>query len=239
VRPYAEGGYVIISGERRWRAAGIAGLDVVPCLVAADGDHDAGRNTLTQLSENLQRSNLKLLDVASALRRCLDETGLGQSDLAKELGKSKSWVSKYLALLKAEGPFRAALDEGLLGNPETARMFGRLGARQQEALLRRARRENAPIGHAEVSRLDRRRDEAGRPDPVMASAHGGTDSPEIPDSRRDPLGAQNEPCAGTPEDFTIRLSSAQLRFLVESLGGASAGDGDLLPVLFSLLPPPR
>ena len=103
VRPDAEGGYVIISGERRWRAAGIAGLETVPCLVAAEGELDAGRNTLTQLSENLQRSNLKLLDVAHALKRCLDETGLGQAELAKELGKSKSWVSKYLALLKAEG----------------------------------------------------------------------------------------------------------------------------------------
>ena len=75
VRPDAEGGYVIISGERRWRAAGIAGLETVPCLVAAEGELDAGRNTLTQLSENLQRSNLKLLDVANALKRCLDETG--------------------------------------------------------------------------------------------------------------------------------------------------------------------
>ncbi len=129
VRPDAEGGYVIISGERRWRAAGIAGLETVPCLVAAEGELDAGRNTLTQLSENLQRSNLKLLDVAHALKRCLDETGLGQAELAKELGKSKSWVSKYLALLKAEGSFREALDEGLLGNPETARMFGRLATR--------------------------------------------------------------------------------------------------------------
>ena len=144
VRPDAEGGYVIISGERRWRAAGIAGLETVPCLVAAEGEPDAGRNTLTQLSENLQRSNLKLLDVAHALKRCLDETGLGQAELAKELGKSKSWVSKYLALLKADGPFREALDEGLLGNPEVARMFGRLDQRHQhEAPATRTKGERA------------------------------------------------------------------------------------------------
>jgi ParB family chromosome partitioning protein len=145
VRPDADGGYLIISGERRWRAAGIAGLETVPCLVAGDGDLDAGRNTLTQLSENLQRSNLKLLDVSQALKRCLDETGLSQADLAKELGKSKSWVSKYLALLKAEGAFRAALDEGHLGNPETARMFGRLDQVLQERLLKRARKDDQPI----------------------------------------------------------------------------------------------
>jgi ParB family chromosome partitioning protein len=126
VRPDAESGYVIVSGERRWRAAGIARLEAVPCLVAGDEEHDPGRNTLTQLSEKLQRSNLKLLDVAQALQRCLDETGLTQANLAKELGKSKSWVSKYLALLKAKGALEDALVEGYLGNPETARMFGRL-----------------------------------------------------------------------------------------------------------------
>src|ERR1044072_1509833 len=81
VRLDREGGYLIISGERRWRAAAMAGLEVVPCLIA--GDHDPARNTLTQLSENLQRSNLKLLDVAQALKRCLDETDLSQADLAK------------------------------------------------------------------------------------------------------------------------------------------------------------
>jgi len=225
VRPDAEGGFVIISGERRWRAAGIAGLEVVPCLVAAEGDIDTGRNTLTQLSENLQRSNLKLLDVARALKRCIDETGFGQAELAKELGKSKSWVSKYLALLKAEGPFRAALEDGLLGNPETARMFGRLDRAQQERLLRRARKTAEPIGHAEVVRLDRQLSSrvTSGPSPVLdrgneASEHR-TDSPSADDG------------AAT---YVVRLSGEQLRLLIERLGGASVGD-DLVSTLLALL----
>ena len=223
VRADAEGGYMIISGERRWRAAAIAGLEMVPCLVAGEGDLDAGRNTLTQLSENLQRSNLRLLDVAQALRRCLDETRLSQGDLAKELGKSKSWVSKYLALLKAEGPFRAALDEGHLGNPETARMFGRLEKTQQERLLRRARKASEPISHTEVAKLDRRqqsvsREAAQEPQPVASH-------PTPP-----PAAAE-----ATASHHVLRLTSAQLRELIERLGGNPGNDEALVEALMSML----
>ena len=235
VRPDPDGGYVIISGERRWRAAGIAGLDTVPCLVATEGDLDLGRNTLTQLSENLQRSNLKLLDVANALRRCLDETGLGQTELAKELGKSKSWVSKYLALLKAEGPFREALDEGLLGNPETARMFGRLDQVQQEKLLRRARRVNEPISHAEVAKLDRhqrRGEEADeRAEVVERERFAGAAS----DQRQSPEGSGSR----EPGSHSIELSTAQLRELVRRLGGDPGKDEGLVAQLIGLLSSPR
>ena len=230
VRPDAEGGFVIISGERRWRAAGIAGLETVPCLVAAEGELDTGRNTLTQLSENLQRSNLKLLDVANALRRCLDETGLGQAELAKELGKSKSWVSKYLALLKAEGSFRAALDEGLLGNPETARMFGRLARGQQERLLRRARKANEAIGHSEVARLDRARetDQASSPlNAATASAAAGSARGDIPSAEA--------PRRTEPEEFVLRLTSVQLRDLIVRLGGAVDDEHGLVDAFLALL----
>ena len=226
VRPDAEGGFVIISGERRWRAAGSAGLEVVPCLVAAEGDIDTGRNTLTQLSENLQRSNLKLLDVANALRRCLDETGLGQAELAKELGKSKSWVSKYLALLKAEGPFREALDEGFLGNPETARMFGRLAKGQQERLLRRARKMNEPIGHAEVARLDRdaSRESTDVRNPALTAEGTG--------------GSRHGRAVRAPaesEDVVLRLTRDQVRRIIVRLGGSPADELLLIDTLMALL----
>lgn len=225
VRPDAEGGYVIISGERRWRAAGIAGLEVVPCLVAADGELDTGRNTLTQLSENLQRSNLKLLDVANALKRCLDETGLGQAELAKELGKSKSWVSKYLALLKAEGPFRAALDEGFLGNPETARMFGRLDKGRQENLLRRARKHQQAISHAEVARLDKQQSKESQ---TRQADDEGPQRVENESERSNP----SEPALS---EHVVRLTSRQLRELIARLGGTPGEDSELVECLLGVL----
>ncbi len=231
VRPDPDGGYVIISGERRWRAAGIAGLETVPCLVAGDGEHDTGRNTLTQLSENLQRSNLKLLDVANALKRCLDETGLGQAELAKELGKSKSWVSKYLTLLKAEGPFREALDEGLLGNPETARIFGRLEKSKQQQILRRARKVNAPISHAEVAKLDNRRE---RSSPARSAAEGVAAGLE-PERASNGGTAESRQTRLEPT-FVIELTERQLRQLVERLGRLDVQQEDLVEVLHELLP---
>ena len=235
VRPDAEGGYVIISGERRWRAAGIAGLETVPCLVASEGELDAGRNTLTQLSENLQRSNLRLLDVAHALKRCLDETGLGQAELAKELGKSKSWVSKYLALLKADGPFREALDEGLLGNPEVARMFGRLDQRHQTRLLRRARKENEPISHAEVAKLDRRQGkEEGANDRTSPA------EPELSAGAGSGLQQRSGESGGRDsERHVVEFSTAQLSELVRRLGGEPGSDDGLIALLFGLLSSPR
>lgn len=218
------GGYLIISGERRWRAAGMAGLETVPCLVDRDEEHDPSRNTLTQLSENLQRSNLKLLDVALALQRCLKETGLTQVQLAKELGKSKSWVSKYLALLKAKGTLEDALVEGYLRNPETARMFGRLDKVQQEKLLRRARKEDAPVSHAEVARLDRRR---------------GRSSGRVPEPRRvENQAAEREalPTASEDAEFhLVRLTSGQVRHLIGCLGGSTESEADLVTSLLALL----
>jgi ParB/RepB/Spo0J family partition protein len=230
VRPDPEGGYVIISGERRWRAAGIAGLETVPCLVAAADEHDTGRNTLTQLSENLQRSNLKLLDVAHALKRCLDESGLGQAELAKELGKSKSWVSKYLTLLKAEGSVREALDEGLLGNPETARMFGKLDARQQQKLLLRARKECQPIGHVEVAKLNRRQALGYSPPPLELETALGR--PAAATAATGAAVTRNEPGGS---EHVVRFTAEQLRHLIVRLGGNPGDEDTLIDDLLRLL----
>jgi ParB family chromosome partitioning protein len=230
VRPNPDGGYLILAGERRWRAAAMAGLELVPCLIVGDGDLASGRSTLIQLSENLQRSNLKLLDVAHALKRCLDETGLSQVDLAREIGKSKSWVSKYLALLRAEGPFREALEEGLLQNPETARMFGRLDGAQQRKLINRARREGHPVSHVEVARLDRL---SGTARTLPASTTEPDTAADAPvDSVRVP-GKSEGSNAG--EVHVLHLTTTELRVLVRLLGGETSDDESLELQVLSLL----
>ena len=90
-------GYELISGERRLRAAALAGLSQVPCLVVSA---DAEESSLLALIENLQRRDLDFLEEAQALQALLDETGLSQEALAKQIGKSQSAVANKLRLLR-------------------------------------------------------------------------------------------------------------------------------------------
>lgn len=92
-----EGGYELISGERRLRAAALAGLSQAPCLVVSAGTEES---SLLALIENLQRRDLDFLEEAQALQALLDETGLSQEALARQIGKSQSAVANKLRLLR-------------------------------------------------------------------------------------------------------------------------------------------
>lgn len=91
------GGWELIAGERRLRAAELAGLSCVPCLpVEADDDASA----LLALVENLQRKDLDVWEEAAALRRLIDHHHLSQEEAARRVGKSQSAVANKLRLLK-------------------------------------------------------------------------------------------------------------------------------------------
>ncbi len=90
-------GWELVAGERRLRAAKLAGLPAVPCLpVEADGETSA----LLALVENLQRKDLDVWEEAAALRRLMDQGGLTQEEAARRVGKSQSAVANKLRLLK-------------------------------------------------------------------------------------------------------------------------------------------
>ena len=93
----AAGGYRLISGERRLRAARMAGLNEVPCIVVTADDT---QSSLLALIENVQRRDLDFLEEAQALQALLKATGLSQETLARQLGKSQSAVANKLRLLK-------------------------------------------------------------------------------------------------------------------------------------------
>ncbi len=90
-------GYELISGERRLRAAHLAGLTEVPCIVVSV---DPTQSSLLALIENVQRRDLDFLEEAQALQALLEATGLSQEAVAKQLGKSQSAIANKLRLLK-------------------------------------------------------------------------------------------------------------------------------------------
>lgn len=104
--PTAHGRFQIVAGERRWRAAAMAGLHEAPALVRDFADADA---LAAALVENLQRQDLNALEEAEGYHRLIEEFGLTQEQLAEAVGKSRAHVSNMLRLLNLPGRLKQAL----------------------------------------------------------------------------------------------------------------------------------
>lgn len=103
--------YEIVAGERRWRAAQLAGIHELPVIVRELSD----RETLeVALLENIQREDLSPLEEAEGYRRLIDDFGHTQQELADGLGKSRSHVANLLRLLSLPGDVRVMVEENLL-----------------------------------------------------------------------------------------------------------------------------
>ena len=111
VRPAASGRYEIVAGERRWRAARLAGLAVVPALVRDIPDRQA---LAAALVENIQREALNPLDEAAGIQRLAQEFSMTHQDIAEILGRSRAAVTNILRLLELAPPVRELLAEGKL-----------------------------------------------------------------------------------------------------------------------------
>ena len=109
VRPLAGGGYEIVAGERRWRAARLAGLTTVPTLVKEIPDQQA---LAAALIENIQREDLNPLEEAVGIQRLTQEFGLTHQAVAETLGRSRTAVTNLLRLLDLAPPVRELLAEG-------------------------------------------------------------------------------------------------------------------------------
>ena len=101
-------GYELVAGERRLRAARIAGLREVPCLVAQVGEEDSA---LLALMENLQRRDLDCWEEAQAIARLISRHGLSQEEAARRLGRAQPTVANKLRLLRLPEDVRALLRE--------------------------------------------------------------------------------------------------------------------------------
>src|SRR5919204_2206946 len=109
VRPRGEGGYELIAGERRWRAAREGGMPAVPALVREADDRDS---LLLGLVENVAREQLSAVEEARAYALLLDEFGLSLGDLGERVGKAKPTVSNRLRLLELQDDVLGLVERG-------------------------------------------------------------------------------------------------------------------------------
>jgi ParB family chromosome partitioning protein len=133
VRPVEGGGFEIIAGERRWRAAQRAGLAAVPALVKSVPDQAA---LALALIENIQREDLNPLEEAQGLQRLIDEFGLTHDAAAKAVGRSRSAVTNLLRLRELAKPVQEYLLAGQIDMGH-ARTLLSLSAGQQVAAAAR------------------------------------------------------------------------------------------------------
>ena len=111
LRRRADGKYTIISGERRWRASQIAGLEHLPAYIREVDDENLHAMALV---ENIQRQDLNAIEIALGMQRLIEECGLTQEAMADKVGKKRSTVTNYLRLLSLPSEVQLALKEGLV-----------------------------------------------------------------------------------------------------------------------------
>ena len=157
VRKLSSGYYQIIAGERRWRAARLAGLQEVPVIVMEADDRKAAELAMI---ENLQREDLNPMEEAAGFQSLIETYHMTQEEAAQRVGKSRSAVANALRLLALSPAVRKLVEEGklsagharaLLPLPEKqqeaaakAVLSGALSVRQTEALVKRIQAEDKP-----------------------------------------------------------------------------------------------
>jgi ParB family chromosome partitioning protein len=132
------GGFELIAGERRWRAAQQAGIATIPAIVREAADEVV---VALALVENIQREDLNPLEEASALRRLVDEFALTHQEAATAVGRSRSAVSNLLRLLELSAEVRGMVDDRHLEMGHARALLALPEARQAEAAREVVRRQ--------------------------------------------------------------------------------------------------
>ncbi len=129
VRPVGDSQYEILAGERRWRAARIAGLERIPAVIREVPDEAA---LGIGLIENIQREDLNPIEEASGLKRLVDEFKLTHEEVARAIGRSRVGVTNLLRLLELAPAVQAMVQEGRMDMGHARALLGLSKARQVE-----------------------------------------------------------------------------------------------------------
>ena len=146
VKSTDEGRYIIISGERRWRAAQIAEIETLPAYIREADDINLHAMALV---ENVQRQDLNAIEIALSLQRLVDECGLTQDALSEKVGMKRSTVSNYMRLLKLPNEVQLAIKEGVISMGHAKAIAG-AEAKKQIPLLRKCVKKDLSVRQIET-----------------------------------------------------------------------------------------
>ena len=141
-----EGGYELIAGERRLRAAQDAGLTDIPCILMQMDDRESG---MAAMVENLQRQDLDFVEEAMGISRLLTQWHMSQEQAARLLGKSQSAVANKLRLLRHSEPVLTALREGELTERHARALLKLPGEEEKLVAIREILRQGMSVARTE------------------------------------------------------------------------------------------
>jgi ParB family chromosome partitioning protein len=130
--------YEIVAGERRWRAAQLAGMSAVPAIIR---NLDERRTTLYSLAENVARSDLNPMELARGYQSVVEEHGFSQTELAEAIGQNVKTVNRVLRLLKLPDLLQELIEQGSLTAKHGELLLGLSRARQLELAQRAAEQQ--------------------------------------------------------------------------------------------------
>jgi ParB family chromosome partitioning protein len=146
VKPTSNGQYIIISGERRWRASQMAGVELLPAYIREVDDTNLHAMAIV---ENVQRQDLNAIEIALSLQRLVDECGLTQDALAEKVGMKRSTVSNYMRLLRLPDEVQLALKEGVISMGHAKAIAG-AEDKKQTSLLRKCVKKDLSVRQMEA-----------------------------------------------------------------------------------------
>ena len=138
--------YLIIAGERRWRAATLAGLTEIPAFVRNTEKEDILELALI---ENIQRENLNGLEEAISYRALIDEFGYTQEQLAKKMGKSRPYIANSLRLLSLAPQYQKMIRDGILSPGHARAILSLSSAKEQKQLAEAIIKHHLSVRQAE------------------------------------------------------------------------------------------
>ncbi len=221
VRADPAGGYEIVAGERRWRAAQVAGLHQVPVIVRELADRDVIEMAII---ENVQREDLNAIEEAGGYNELIQRFNYTQEQLAEQIGKSRSHLANTLRLLKLPDNVQAMVAEGKLTAGHARALVGRADA---EALALRIVEQELNVRAVEA--LMQQLDKGGPAVPPSRLREKDADTKAFEQAVGELLGLKVEIKRGSGESGTLLIKYGnfdQLDYIRARLEGGGAGRTD-------------